>query len=152
VNTVAASWRWRAIGTALFVPPLIRLVSLSRLLAWLEPAHRSRVADDAALDDTALARWVDDLLLRLPGPWRRTCLNRSAILYHLLRRAGRPVELVIGVRRSRNAGSDQASETGDLAAHAWLVREGHPYLEWSSPEHLQEHVTIARFPGGSAPS
>jgi hypothetical protein len=88
------------------------------------------------LDDASLARWVDRLLRNLPNPWRRTCLKRAAVLYHLLRRAGRPVELWIGVHKSGPA---------PLGAHAWLVQAGEPYLE-AHPEHPHRHTVIARFP------
>jgi len=162
VTSLTLKWRWRAAVTTLWVPPLIRVVSFARLLSWLETDAGDRLATDPTLDDAALARWVDALLQRLPGPWRRTCLLRSAVLYHLLRRAGRPVELVIGVRRQRQEVGGTAAPTppaphspsssGTLAAHAWLVRDGAPYLEWSSPEHLEEHVLIARFPDGRLPT
>jgi len=116
-------------------------VSFARLVGWLE--GRGHPAPDAALDDVTLARWVDRLLRRLPGPWHRTCLKRAAVLYHLLRRAGRPVELCIGVNRNRGPAKS------DLAAHAWLVRAGEPYLE-AHPEHALSHVVIARFPEAPA--
>jgi hypothetical protein len=126
-------WRLRATAAVMIVPPLLYFVSFARLAAWLGD-HPIR--SDDRLDDVMLARWVDRLLRNLPGPWHRTCLKRAAVLYHVLRRAGRPVELWIGVQK-----------TGDtpLGAHAWLVREGLPYLE-SRPEHASQHTVIARFP------
>ena len=133
-------WRLRATAAVVVVPPLLYVVSFSRLAGWLGGGGRGRPAE--GLDDMSLARWVDRLLRRLPGPWHRTCLKRAAVLYHLLRRAGRPVELWIGVHRSG------ATPVG---AHAWLVRAGEPYLE-SRPEHSKRHMVIARFPeaGGAA--
>jgi hypothetical protein len=109
-------------------------MSFSRLVGWLGRDGLGRPVE--RLNDVMLARWVDGLLRRLPGPWHRTCLNRSAVLYHLLRRAGRPVELWIGVHK----GADTR-----LGAHAWLVHAGEPYLE-SEPEHSRTHNVIARFP------
>jgi hypothetical protein len=129
---VPLRWRLRATAAVVLVPPFVYLVSFSRLAAWLGRSGRPV----AALDDASLARWVDRLLGHLPGPWRRTCLKRAVVLYHLLRRAGRPVELWIGVHRSAAT---------PLAAHAWLVREGKPYLE-PRPEHAARHTVIARFP------
>jgi hypothetical protein len=79
---------------------------------------------------------VGQVLRRLPPPWRYTCLRRSVVLYHLLRRAGRRVSLHIGVRKDAN---------GALAAHAWLVRDGVPYLE-PDPAHSTAYAEIARFP------
>ena len=128
------AWRLRATATVAVVPPLLYFVSFSRLAGWLGGSGNHSVAQD--LDDTSLARWVDRLLRNLPNPWRRTCLKRAAVLYHLLRRAGRPVELWIGVHKTGAAA---------LGAHAWLVRGGVPYLE-THPEHPQQHTVIARFP------
>jgi hypothetical protein len=121
----------------LLVPPLVYFISFSRLAAWLGGDRPGTT--DPSLDDATLARWVDRLLRHLPGPWQRTCLKRAAVLYYLLRRAGRPVELVIGVQRENSA----------LGAHAWLVRAGEPYLE-SRPEHARSHTVIARFPEARA--
>jgi hypothetical protein len=134
-------WRLRAAALVLLIPPLVYIVSFARLAVWLEGG--AQPAPDPALDDAALARWVDRLLRRLPGPWHRTCLKRSAVLYHLLRRAGRPVELCIGVNRTSQPAK------GDIAAHAWLVRAGEPYLE-AHPDHALSHVVIARFPEAPA--
>lgn len=127
-------WRLRATAAVLIVPPLLYFASFGRLAAWLGENASAQFEHD--LDDATLARWVDRLLRTLPGPWHRTCLKRSAVLYHLLRRAGRPVELCIGVSNK---------ETATVAAHAWLVREGEPYLE-SRPAHAAQHTIIARFP------
>ncbi|HET9708288.1 MAG TPA: lasso peptide biosynthesis B2 protein [Gemmatimonadales bacterium] len=135
------AWRLRAAALVLLVPPLVHIMSFARLATWL--AGRAPPVPDPALDDSALARWVDRLLRNLPGPWHRTCLKRSAVLYHLLRRAGHPVELYIGVDRSSQP------QQGHIAAHAWLVRAGAPYLE-AHPEHAASHVVIARFPDLSA--
>ena len=58
------------------------------------------------------------------------------VLYHLLRRAGRPVSLTIGARRA---------EDRSLQAHAWLILDGVPYLEPDRDEHRAFSV-IATFP------
>jgi hypothetical protein len=125
----------RALAAALWIPPLIWLISFRRLAARLGRPHPMPPFDDAAL-----AGWVDDLLRRLPEPWRYTCLKRAAVLYHLLRGAGRPLQLVIGVRRSPD---------GKLAAHAWLLLENVVYLE-PEPEAPGAHTVIAVFPDPSA--
>jgi hypothetical protein len=87
-------------------------------------------------DDAELSAYVGAVLRRLPPPWRYTCLRRGVVLFRLLRRAGRPVTLHIGVRR--DAG-------GILSAHAWLMKDGAPYLE-SDPAHSATFAEIARFP------
>lgn len=111
------AWRLRAVIAVGLVPPAIRLTSY----AWLA-SRLGRVSAVPApeLDDAVLSGWVDHLMLRLPPPWRRTCLTRGTVMFGLLRRAGRPVGLRIGVRPVDGGGVD---------AHAWLVRDGMPYLE-----------------------
>lgn len=78
-------------------------------------------------------RRVDTLLGRMPPPWRRTCLTRSAVLFHLLRRSGMAVDLCIGVRGDR----------GQMEAHAWLERDRVPYMEG---EGVQDYEELARLP------
>ena len=91
-----------------------------------------------APDDRAAARFVNELLWRLPDPWKCTCLRRSSVLYYLLAGGARPVELCIGVRRN---------EMGELLAHAWLLRDGVPYLEpRDNAEQAASFRQIARFP------
>ena len=135
---LSVTWRLRAAGVALVVPPLLRFASFARVVAWLGSSAGPQAVPARELDDAALARWVDAVLRRLPGPWHHSCLKRSVVLYHLLRAAGRPVELWIGVRRTKGGG-----ET--LAAHAWLVRDGTSYLE-PDPGVSLAHTMIARFP------
>ena len=95
-----------------------------------------------APDDLVAARWVDGFLSRLRGPWQFTCLRRAAVLYYLLRSAGRAVDLCIGVRRD---------EGGVLHAHAWLLRDGALYLESArSSERVADFSVIARFPQPAA--
>ncbi len=115
------------------------------MLEWVSFARMERLLDGlghalpaARVDHRAAARWVDALLLRLPPPWRFTCLRRATVLYHLLRSAGAPMTLCIGVRREAD---------GSLHAHAWLLTDGALSLE---PARIAERVSmfteIARFP------
>lgn len=120
------------------VPLLLEVVSFARVARWLEGDPARPSLDGTGLDDVALARWVDGFQARLPGPWRRTCLRRCAVLYALLRRAGRPIELWIGVRR--------VAPAAPVVAHAWLTLGGAVYLE-PEPDHPARHTPIARFPG-----
>ena len=137
MNSLPVAWRVRAAAAALILPAAIRVMSLARLMTWLTPDLAKRRAV-IPIDDSALARWVSRILAHLPGPWHLSCLNRSVVLYRLLRAAGRPVELCIGVRRV----------TGRISAHAWLVLDGAPYLE---PETRPTDLPIvARFPDALA--
>lgn len=126
-------WKVRTVATVLVVPPLLHLVPLHRLARRL---GRGRPRPGGAPPPSDLAEWTDRLLRRLPGPWHYSCLKRAAVLYSLLRRAGVAPELRVGVRRSA---------TGALEAHAWLFRDGRPYLE-PGEEHLDTFQLLASFP------
>jgi hypothetical protein len=110
------------------------LISLERISRWIERTPIP-TTPDPGVDDAALAEWVDRVLTRLPPPWRHTCLKRALVLHYLLQRAGRPAELILGVRRD-----DQNA----LAAHAWLARDGDPYLE--SGMEVASYQVLTAFP------
>lgn len=132
---IPLAWRVRATLAATVIPPLLEVVSLSRLAQWVDTRVRSGLGNRPP-DNQALADYVSRLLYRLPRPWRHTCLRRSAVLYYLLRKSGCPVGLRIGVRKEPDT---------SLAAHAWLVRDGEPYLE-PDRSHPERFKVIAQFP------
>jgi Transglutaminase-like superfamily len=109
-------WRLRVWRLLLTVPPLLFVVPVNRLIGRLESR---RVTYDNAPTE-ALANAVDTWLRKLPWVWHWTCLKRATVLFTLLRRSGQPVQLHIGVKREPDK---------TFAAHAWLVRDGQPYLE-----------------------
>lgn len=129
------AWRLRATLASAVLPPLIHLASLPRISRWIEGSAKP-LTPDPTVDDASLAEWVDRVLTRLPPPWRRTCLRRALVLHYLLHRAGRPAELVIGVRRD---------EHNQLAAHAWLAHGGIPYLE-SGADQVASYQVLTAFP------
>jgi hypothetical protein len=142
---LTVAWQLRAAAAALILPPAIRLMSFARLMTWLTPLPKRK--NVVVLDDKALARWVSRILFRLPQPWHLSCLNRSVVLYRLLRAAGRPVELCIGVTRSAGLGGVAHIGSGEphIAAHAWLELDGAPYLE-SDAHFVTSLPVVARFP------
>jgi len=141
-SALPLAWRVRAVAAVSVVAPLVTVRSFAQLARWLGNEGSGAPPRRGALDDVALARWVDRLLYALRGPWHHTCLRRATVLYGLLRRAGRPVELVIGVRRDA---------AGRVAAHAWLERDAAPYLE-ADPAIPARHTVLARFPDDDSPS
>jgi hypothetical protein len=133
-ESLSVAWRARALAACATLPPLVSIVSFAGLAALV--GRRAARLSATAPDDMVLSAYVASILRRLPPPWRYTCLRRSVVLYHLLRRAGRDISLYIGVRKSGG---------GALQAHAWLVRDGAPYLEPDRDEHRAFSV-IATFP------
>jgi hypothetical protein len=134
LTSLTWSWRVRATLASLVLPPLVHLVSLPVLTRWIDRGRPP--AQPVVPDESQLAAWVDRVLRRLPGPWRRTCLKRAFVMYYLLRRSGRPAGLRIGVRRD----TDQK-----LAAHAWLVRDDQPILE-EGADHIGSYQVLTQFP------
>jgi len=126
-------WKARTVLAALVLPPLLSILSFARLARWVS----ERVpAPTPAPPETDLAEWTDRLLRRWPPPWRYTCLRRGVVLYYLLRKAGRPAALHIGVRRD---------STGAFVAHAWLTRD--KALLFEPPANRpDEYRVIATFP------
>jgi len=86
---------------------------LAELLRDPPPQPERRVPRGATGSAMLLLR----VLARLPGSrWRNTCLYRSVAECLVLRRYGVPATLRIGVRNG----------TGDIEAHAWVVRADRP--------------------------
>lgn len=123
---------------ALLLPAValaLRLVGLKRsqaALARLVPMGRPAAAPGRA---AAAARMV--LAASRYAPCRADCLRRSLVLWWLLRRAGFPAELRIGVRK----------RDGQLEAHAWVESGGltldqgtddHPFVPFAGPIPLTE--------------
>lgn len=133
-------WRARAAATAFVVLPLLEVTSFARLERAL--LALGRLLPATPVDGEAAGRWLDRLLSRCPWPWAWSCLRRATVLFHLLRAAGRNVELVIGVRREGD---------GSLHAHAWLLEDGVLALESPlSTERVPLYAEIARFPSATA--
>jgi hypothetical protein len=103
--------------------------ALARLTPEARPAARpNRRAADAARMVLAASRH---------SPCRADCLRRALVLWWLLRRAGLPGEMRIGVRK----------RDGQLEAHAWVESGGlaldrctddHPFVPFAGPIPLPE--------------
>jgi hypothetical protein len=125
----------RLVVACAVAPVLVERHPLDRLASsWVarRGAHRFPA------DGERVAAAVDRLLAPLPWPWTGTCLRRSAVLFALARRGGLDPRLCVGVRRD---------EQGVVRAHAWLERDGAPWLE---PSHtaVERYAVIARVPSG----
>jgi hypothetical protein len=98
------------------------------------PPRRSEPARPD-LERAAIAYALTERLLRSPFfPFRRTCLRRSLVLAHLLRRSGIEVHICFGVREGE----------ASLHGHSWLSREGRPFLE--SGESWREYSCVFTLP------
>lgn len=108
-----------------------RLTSLRRLLGWLV-CEISADPDEHAMEDVAY--YVDRWLALFPYNPKGNCFPRALALFFFARRAGLPVQFKCGVMKLNQ----------QLEGHAWLVLEGHGFLEPSS--YWQSFTVTVTFP------
>ncbi len=112
-----------AIATLAAVSVAVRCVAPLRMHAW---AHEVRQISGNVPPPDAVRRiaWLTDVTgRRVLGV---TCLTRALAVARLLARRGVATEVRIGVRKVE----------GQLAAHAWVEREGRPLNE--TARHLRQ--------------
>lgn len=91
----------------------LRLLGFQRSVRWLLAPARSNAPAGNTLDDArCIAHWLAVAASR--GWYAGNCLSRSMTLCRLLRSAGSPAALCIGVRKNGT----------DLEAHAWVECSG----------------------------
>lgn len=108
---------------ATFLPLLVKLVPLGRLVKLLTPP--ARFTPHAAVTADRIVEIVGRRLHRLRNMRRRACLRRGLLLFHMLRLSGTPAVLHVGVFPP-NAESER------LRAHCWVSVEGR--CVWDPPE------------------
>jgi hypothetical protein len=144
IRAVRAAWtRWRTIDFLLLfrvflfaasVPILLR-VKLPRLQRLLGRVPVGRDANPARVED--IVRCAAIVLRRGQPLVRRGCLTRGVTLFYFLRRAGLDVDLCFGAGQL----------DGAFAAHCWLERDGHPFLEDADPRRI--FAEMYRLPDAS---
>lgn len=101
-----------------------RLVPLPTMLRLAET--RRRWAPRALLPAEEIARRIDRVF-HAGVVKDGSCWKRAAVLRRYLLLNGIETEVVFGVRKQG---------TGELAGHAWLEREGTPFLEREEPQYV----------------
>lgn len=97
-------------GLLLAVHSALRLVSFRTVLSWI---RRSAVLKrQGAWDPHRLAYLVE--VAARHHPFRPSCLDKSLVLYRLLRSSGVDAEFAIGTLK----------KNGALEAHAWVEYQG----------------------------
>ena len=110
------------------LPPMVRLLSLPRLMKVLTPPdtkiHKNL---DIERSKDKIVKFTDYILNHNFWIYSRTCLTRSLVLYHFLRRFGINVYVCFGVRYNEDSSDKQ--EKKKLVGHAWLLYKGNIFLE-----------------------
>jgi energy-converting hydrogenase Eha subunit A len=101
-----------------------RLISLPAMFRLAET--RRRWAPAAVLPPEEIAERIDRVF-RAALVTDGACWKRAAVLRRYLLLNGIETEVVFGVRKESG---------GELAGHAWLEREGTPFLERELPQYV----------------
>jgi hypothetical protein len=114
----------------LVISIVARLVPLPRMFRFAETGRRW--SPDAILPAEEVARRVDRVL-HAGFVKDGSCWKRAAVLRRYLLLNGIETDVVFGVSRQSGA---------SLAGHAWLERDGAPFLEREPPQ----YVVTFRYP------
>ena len=100
----------KSAGLLLAVHGALRLMSFKTLLAWI---RRSARLKRQSVSDPRRMAYLVEVAARY-HPLRPNCLDKSLVLYGLLKRRGIDAEFAIGTLK----------KNGTLEAHAWVEYEG----------------------------
>lgn len=129
---------------ATLAPMMLRLFSFPRLIKILTP---HKVQSDREFNLERLknreVRFTDYILNRNFWIYKHSCLKRSLILYHILRKSGIDVHICFGVKYGEKM--PEKEKNNELEAHAWLLHEGSIFLE-RNEEITKTYKIIYRFP------
>lgn len=109
-------------------PAAMQAGGLPALMAHLEPAAVV-VMDEASLDQAI--RQADAVAAFARFMRFKDCMRRASLRYHVMRAAGQPAVMVIGVRRTE-------AESG-IIGHAWIERDGQVFRESG---HLHQEMAV----------
>ena len=129
---------------ATILPAMLKLLSLPRLLKMLTPSDL-KVCNNQNIERIRdnIVKYTDYIFARNFWIYKNTCLKRSLILYHFLRKLGIIVYVYFGVRYDEKFPDREAKKK--LEAHSWLVYKGKAYLE-KTTELTESYKVIYCFP------
>ena len=118
----------RILSLVAVLPAMLRLLSIPMLMRMLTPrptiSFRNPVTDEVR---DKIVKYTDYIQGRNFWMFKSTCLRRSLVLYHVLRKAGIDVQICFGVRYKGESLGEESPR--DLEGHAWLLYKGEIFLE-----------------------
>jgi hypothetical protein len=126
------------------LPFLIKLLAVQRLMKVLTPRDlNSYEYLNLEKSKDRIVKFTNYILNRNFWIYKSTCLKRSLVLYHLLRKSGIDVHVCFGVRyKDRLPGRGTGKK---LEGHAWLLYNGEIFLE-KNVEETKTYKTTYCFP------
>ena len=127
---------------------MLRLISLPKLMNLLTPqALKLRTDLGPERSKDKIVKFTDYVLSHNFWIYRSTCLKRSLVLYHFLRRFGINVHVCFGVKYNEKAPDEE--EKKKLEGHAWLLYKGNIFLEKKADPTKTYRITYS-FPDDKA--
>jgi hypothetical protein len=121
------------------LPALLAVCSVPRLLRACDLG-----APRPPADPPLVVACVGSVFARHPAVSRSLCLKRSLTLYRFLGGPASGLQVCFGVRYAAG-GPPPGQRWGRLEGHAWLLKQGAPYLETGDPD-LRRFRVIFRHP------
>jgi hypothetical protein len=100
---------------------LVRLSSLSRAVSLVSTKPYGPPRDIPT--DEQLTSAIDELLEINISVFKPNCWRRAVVLHRYLALRGVATDIVFGVKKN---------DEGEIAGHAWLEKDGKPFLETES--------------------
>jgi hypothetical protein len=121
----------RIFGLITLLPVLVKYRSIPSLLKTLTPAGKEfgkSLNVDSLIEK--MVKYTDHILGYNWLVCKNTCLMRSLVLYHFLRKHGIEVKICLGVKKGESLGEVDSEKI--LQGHAWLTYDGNIFLEKNS--------------------
>jgi len=134
---------YRIFALITILPVLIKWHTLPGLLDRLTPANEKGSATPGTnWTEKKIITYTDFILGWGFGVWKQTCLKRSLVLFHFLRKIGMPIQICFGIRLPS---VDEKNDQGHLEGHAWLRYREDIFLE-VDPEMTVSFTETYRYP------
>lgn len=122
---------WQIFFLITILPFLIKLLTVPQLMKILTTqAKRFNGKRDYQEIKDKIVKYTDYILSRNFCVFKNTCLKRSLILYHFLRKVGIDIQICFGVRYKKDLTDTNGKKK--LEGHAWLLYKGDIFLETNS--------------------
>ena len=121
----------RIFGLITILPIMVRGLSIPTLLKTLTPGG-NKFGQNLDVDSLIekIVKYTDYILGYNWLAYKNTCLTRSLVLYHFLRKHGIEVQICLGVKKGESLGEVDSEKI--LQGHAWLTYDGNIFLEKNS--------------------
>ena len=121
----------RIFGLITLLPIMVKCLSIPTLMRTLTPgAKKLGLSPDIDYLIEKIVKYTDYILGYNWLVYKQTCLKRSLVLYHFLRKYGIEVHICLGVKRGES--SPEVDSEKILQGHAWLTYNGDIFLEKNS--------------------